>query len=236
MKYLALLLALPITLPVTLIATPAFAKERSVTVTAFNRVRIEGAFVVEIVTGHGASARISGSEQAIERTSIQNQGEMLIIKASHNAWGGWQDEDVGPATIRLTTAELRTIGSSGASTVKIDHMRGASVTIAQDGSGSLSIGSVEADTLDIGMAGAGSLTIAGKGAETHIAVRGAGILDASALAVSDLRLSSDGSAVVKVAAKRSANIVATGTGTVTVAGKPACTVVNKGSGSVSCGH
>jgi hypothetical protein len=228
MKYLTLLLAL--------VATPAFANQRSVTVTNFDRVRIEGVFTVEIVTGHAPSARISGSEQAIERTTILNQGDMLVIKTSQNSWGGWQGENVGPATIRLTTSELRSIGSSGASSVKIDHMRGASVSVAQDGSGALMVASVEADTLDIGMAGAGSLTVAGKGAETHIGVRGAGILDASALATSDLRLNSDGSAVVKVAAKRSANIVATGTGSVVVSGNPACTVVNKGSGSVSCGH
>jgi hypothetical protein len=228
MKYLALLLAL--------IATPAFANKKSLTVTNFDRVRIEGAFIVEIVTGHGPSASISGSEQAVERTTVQNQGEMLVIKASHNAWGGWQGENVGPATIRLTTSELRSIGSSGASTVRIDHMRGASVGISQDGSGALTVASIEADTLDIGMAGAGSLTISGKGAETHIAVRGTGVLDASALAISDLRLSSDGSAVVKVAAKRSANIVATGTGSVMVSGQPACTVINRGSGSVVCGH
>lgn len=232
MRYPALLIALPLVLT----ATPALAKERSVTITEFNRIRIEGAFIVEIVTGRGVSARVSGSEQAIERTSVLNQGEMLVIKPSRNAWGGWQGEDAGVATIRLTTSELRTAGSSGASTVKIDHMRGASVSIAQDGSGSLNVASVEADTLDIGMAGAGSLTVAGKGAQTHIAVKGAGILDASGLAISDLRLSSDGSAVVKVAAKRSANVVATGTGSVTVAGKPACIVVNKGSGSVSCGR
>jgi hypothetical protein len=228
MKYLALL--------VTLVATPALANERSLTVTNFDRVRIEGTFIVEIVTGHGPSARISGSEQAIERTSVQNQGQMLLIKTRPSAWGGWQGENPGPATIRLTTSELRTAGSSGASSVKIDHMRGASVNVGQDGSGSLTVGSVEADTLDIGMSGAGSLTIAGKGAETHIAVRGAGLLDASALAVSDLRLTSDGSAVVKAAARRSANIVANGTGSVAVTGKPACTIVNKGSGSVSCGH
>jgi hypothetical protein len=228
MKYPALLLAL--------VATPAFANQKSVTITNFDRVRIEGAFNVEIVTGQGPSARISGSEQAIERTTIQNQGTMLIVKTSPGAWGGWPGENVGPATIRLTTADLRTAGSSGASSVKIDHMRGASVVVAQDGSGLLTVGSIEADTLDIGMAGAGNLTVAGKGAETHIAVRGAGVLDATALAVSDLRLTSDGSAVVKVAAKRSANIVAIGTGSVTVIGKPACTVVNKGSGSVRCGH
>jgi hypothetical protein len=232
MRYLALLVALPLAST----ATPALAKERSVTITEFNRIRIEGTFNVEVVTGRGVSARISGSEQAIERTSVQNQGEMLVIKPSHNAWGGWRGEDAGVATIRLTTAALRTAGSSGASTVKIDHMRGASVIIAQDGSGSLTVASVQADTLDIGMAGAGSLTVAGKGAQTHIAVKGAGILDASGLAISDLRMSSDGSAVVKVAVKRSANVVATGTGSVIVAGKPACTVVNKGSGSVSCGR
>jgi hypothetical protein len=232
MKYTALLIVLPL----VLVATPALAKERSVTITEFNRIRIEGTFIVEVVTGRGVSARISGSEQAIERTSVQNQGEILVIKPSRSAWGGWQSDDAGPATIRLTTSELRAAGSSGASTVKIDRLRGASVVIAQDGSGSLNVASVEADTLDMGLAGAGTLTVAGKGAQTRIAVRGAGIVDASSLAISDLRLSVDGSAVVKVSATRSANVLASGTGTVTVAGKPACTVVNKGSGSVSCGR
>ncbi|WP_293882463.1 DUF2807 domain-containing protein [Sphingomonas sp.] len=220
---------------IALVATPAVARTRSLTITQFDRVRIEGTFIIEIVTGRGPSAQISGTEQAIERTSVQAQGQMLVIKAARNAWGGWQGENPGPATIRLTTAELRSIGSSGASTVRVDHMRGPTVNIAQDGSGALVVASVEADTLDIGMAGAGVLTITGQAAQAHAAIRGAGVFDASALAISDLRLTSDGSAVVKAAARRSANVVANGTGTVTISGRPACTVVSRGSGSVICG-
>lgn len=230
MKTIALLLAL--------IATPALANERSLTVTQFDRVRIEGNFVVELVTGRGPSAKMFGSEQAIERTSILPQGQTLIIRANHSAWGGStkDDDNVGPTTIRLTTAELRAASSSGSSVVRIDRMRGPSVNVVQEGSGTLTIGSVETDTLDIGMAGAGSLTIAGKAAQARIAVRGAGVMDASALAISDLKLASDGAAVVKATAKRSASITTTGSGSIVVSGKLACTVVNKGSGSVVCGH
>ncbi|CAN5172824.1 hypothetical protein BH09PSE3_BH09PSE3_17250 [soil metagenome] len=227
MRNLALLLAL--------LPAPALASQRSLTVTEFNRIRIEGTFNIEIVTGHGPSARVTGSEQAVERTDIKNQGQMLIVRSSASSWGGMPGDNPGVATIRLTTSELRTVGSSGASTVKINHMQGQSVSVGQDGSGAVNVGSVTADTLDLAMAGAGSLTVAGKAAQVHVAVRGAGTFDASALATTDLRLTLEGSATVKVAAGRSANIVANGTGSVVVAGTPACTVVNRGSGSVACG-
>lgn len=228
MKHLALLVAL--------LPTSAFASQRSPTVTGFDRVRIEGVFNVEIVTGRGPSARISGSEQAVERVSIQNQGQMLVIRSSANGWGGMPGDNPGPVTIRLTTSELRTIASSGASAVTIDRMRGQSVSIGQDGSGSLTVGLVEADTLDMAMAGAGIIKVSGKAAQAHAAIRGSGSFDAGALATSDLRLTSEGSAMAKVAARRSANITVTGTGSVIVAGTPACTVVNRGSGSVTCGR
>jgi hypothetical protein len=39
-------------------AAPALANERSFTITQFDRIRIEGAFTVEVVTGHGPSARV----------------------------------------------------------------------------------------------------------------------------------------------------------------------------------
>ncbi|MDB5713012.1 MAG: hypothetical protein JWO15_409 [Sphingomonadales bacterium] len=229
MKYLAMLLAL--------VATPALANEKSLTITQFDRVRIEGNFLVEIVTGRGPSARISGSEKAIDRTTVLSQGQTLFVRANHNVWGSEQDGDnVGPITIRLTTAELRSASSSGSSVVKIDRMRGASVNVAQEGSGSLTIGSMEADTLDIGVVGAGNLTITGKAAQLHAGVRGAATLDASLLAVSDLKLVTDGAAVVRATARRSANINASGSGSIVISGRPACTVVNKGSGSVVCGH
>lgn len=229
MKYIALLLAL--------VTTPALANEKSLTITQFDRVRIEGNFLVEIVTGRGPSARISGSEKAIDRTTVLSQGQTLFVRANHNVWGSEKDNDnVGPVTIRLTTAELRSASSSGSSVVKVDRMRGASVNVAQEGSGSLTIGSMEADTLDIGVVGAGNLTVSGKAAQFHAGVRGAATLDASLLAVSDLKLVTDGAAVVRTTARRSANINASGSGSITVSGKPACTVVNKGSGSVVCGH
>ena len=227
MRYFLILAALA--------AQPALANDRTLTVTSFDRIRVEGSFQVEVVTGKGPSARITGSEQAIERTRVETQGQTVVIRNNTSAWGGWQGADAGPVVIRLTTPGLRAAFLSGASAVKIDRMRAPAVTVSMDGSGTLAIGSIDADSLDIGLAGAGTMKVAGKIAQARVTVRGSGIFDASALATTDLKLTADGSAEVKIAASRTANVVETGSGSVTVTGSPACTVQNRASGSVRCG-
>ncbi len=227
MKLSILLLALA--------ATPAFAAERTLSATEFDRIHVEGGFIVQVTTGKGPSARISGSPRAIERTSLDVQDRMLTVRPNASAWGGWPGEDTGPVTVKLTTPMLRSVWVSGSGSVTVDRMRAPDVRVTLDGSGKITVAEVTSDRLDALVSGAGSMTLAGKAAQMQATVRGTGNLDADALLSSDAKVTAQGSGTLRLAAARTAEVTSTGTGDVVIVGMPACTVRNSGSGTVTCG-
>ncbi len=216
------------------IVQPATARDTGVTVTSFDRIRVEGDFIVEVQTGRGPSARISASEAGIERTSVIVQGQSLTISVRKSGWGGWPGGETGPIRIRLTTASLRSAAVTGPGALRIDAMRGPAIAVALEGSGALSVAAVETDGLDIGLAGAGSITLAGAAARARAVVRGTASLDGAALRIKDAKVIAEGAGTVTVFAVNTADVQASGAGIVTILGSPACTVANRGSGTVSC--
>jgi len=224
-----------LTAGVMLASGQAFASERGVTITSFDRIRIEGPFIVEIVTNKGPSARLSGSAAALDRVSVTNQGTTLFVRPKASAWGGYEGADNGPVTIRLTTPALRTVAVTGSGSVTVDAMRSAAVGIALEGGGTLNVAAIDTDALDVGLAGSGQMTLAGRAAGGRFAVRGSANLVAGALAVRDAKVVAEGAGNISVNAVRTADITTIGAGNVTIAGKPACTVNRRGSGTVVCG-
>jgi Putative auto-transporter adhesin, head GIN domain len=218
-----------------LIAAPAAARERIVTVTSFDRIRIEGPYQVEIITDRGPSARVTGSDNALERVTVVNQGLTLIVRPKRTGWGGMDGEDAGPVTVRLTTPSLRAVAVTGAASVRVDRMRNASVAVALEGGGTLAVAAIETDALDVGLAGAGQMTLGGRAAGGRFAVRGTANLVADKLSVRDAKVISEGAGNIALAAVRTAEVTTSGAGNVTVTGSPACTVNRRGSGTVVCG-
>ncbi len=227
MKY-ALLLAV-------LIASPALAAERGLTLTDFDRVRVEGPYVVDVTSGKSASGKLIGTPQAFDRITVQVQDHTLVIRPNRSGWGGNPDTDGGPVRVKITVPVLRTAWVNGSGVVTIAGMRGATLDLVLQGSGSLSVSAIQADRLSVGLTGAGSATVSGKASQVTITTRGGGALDASALATQDIKVSSEGSGDVKATASRSAKVTSSGAGNIVVAGKPACIVSNVGAGSVVCG-
>lgn len=223
--------------PVLLVAfaTPSLAAERSLSVTDFDRLRVDGGFIVEVRTGRATSARVIGSQAAIDAASVAVQGRQLNIRRNRSGWGGYPGQVPPAATIRITVPLLANVWVSGPAKVSVDRMKGLRVAASLEGPGSLSIANVAADRIDLATLGSGTLTIAGTVGTLTATVRGAGTFDAGNLAVADLKLTSESAGVVTVAVKRAANVTMTGTGIVTVLGTPACTVKNIGSGTVTCG-
>lgn len=218
-----------------LVSTPALARDRGVTVTSFDRIRIEGPFIVEIMTNKGPSARVSGSEAAIERVSVTNQGQVLIVRPNRNAWGGYDGADPGPVTVRLTTPSLRAVAVTGAASVRVDAMRNARIAIALEGGGTLSVDAIETDALDVGLAGAGQMTLSGRAAGGRFAVRGTANLVADKLTVRDAKIVAEGAGNIALTAVRTADVMTSGAGNVTISGTPACTLSRRGSGTLLCG-
>lgn len=218
-----------------LASVPGVAADRAMTVTDFDRLRVDGAFRVEVMAGRATSALISGTGDAVAATIVDVQGRTLTIRRNRVNWTGGSTQTAQPATIRITVPALTSVGVSGAATVIIDRMAGMRVSVSQEGTGKLSVAKLTADKLDVAVVGSGTVELSGKVAGMTAILRGAVALDAGKLTVADLKLTSENAGIAMLTAARSADVNATGSGSVTVLGKPACTVRNIGSGSVVCG-
>lgn len=217
---------------------PAVAAERVLTLTGYDRVRVEGPYRVEITSNRGSGGRIIGEREAIDRVTVQTIGRTLIIRPRRFDWnGGWPGEDrSGPVIIRLTTGDLRALSVSGSGTAVLDRARGANIDLALNGSGAISVGMVDADQLSASVTGSGAMTLAGTARAATIRVSGSAGLDAAGLIAQDLRLNAQSSGNVVIATRGPARVVARGAGNVEVSGKGSCDVDATGSGTVKCGR
>lgn len=218
-----------------LLGTPLLAAERTLSVTDFDKLRVDGGFIVDVTTGRGTSAKIVGSQAAIEATNVVVQGRQMVIRKNASAWGGYPGQTPAIATIRITAPALINVWVNGPAKVSVDRLKGARVAAAVEGAGELNIGVVTADDANIAQVGSGRLSIAGTVANLTMTARGAGTLDAGRLEAADAKLTSESAGQVTVAVKRAVTGTVAGSGSVTVLGKPACTLKTTGSGTVICG-
>ena len=225
----------PVLLCLALLGSPLLAAERTLSVTDFDKLRVDGGFIVEVTTGRGTSAKIYGSQAAIEATNVVVQGRQIVVRKNSSAWGGYPGHVPAMATVRITAPALTNVWVNGPAKVSVDRLKGARVAAAVEGAGELTIGGVMADNSNIAQVGSGRLTVSGTVADLTITARGAGTLDASGLQASDAKLTSETAGQVTVAVKRAVTGTVAGSGSVTVLGKPACTLKTTGSATVTCG-
>lgn len=216
-------------------ATPAVAADRTLTVTDFDSISIDGPFTVDVKTGRGSSGHVIGDQRAIDRISIEMRGRVLVVRSNSGAWGGWNGEATGQAVIRLTTAALSNAWATGAAQVTIDRMRGPRVRVALEGPGAMTVGVIDADVLDAAVTGAGSIKLAGRAANAAAALHGAGALDGAALIAQDAVIVAEGGGALSLGARRTAKVTASGAAQVSVPGGAACTVRATGASHVICG-
>lgn len=217
------------------VASPTLSAERSVSVTDFDRLRVEGGFIVEVRSGSATAAKVVGTPAALDATSVEVQGRQLNIRRNRSSWGGYPGQVPPAATIRITVPLLAYVWVTGPAKVSVERLKGQRVAASLEGSGSLSVTMITADRVDLATLGSGKLTVGGVVGTLTAIARGAGTFDAGKLLAADAKLTSESSGDVTLSVKRAVNVTMTGTGTVTVLGKPACTVKNIGSGTVSCG-
>ena len=217
-------------------SNPAVAGEKRYGLTSFERIVLNGDFIVEVTTRGPVSAVANGSLDALDRLELVSANGTLTIRDRRYSSNRARGASAGAVTIRINAAQLSGATVVGAGSLTIDRLTGASVALSLRGPGSLAVKDITADRLTLAMAGAGKATLAGRAKTAETRVAGAGLVDATALAVTHLTANAEGAGDQRYSAVRTASVTARGVGTVTVAGKPACTVRNLGSGSVSCGQ
>ena len=230
MKRVMILLALVAT------AIPATAAERRYSIGDFDRIRVDGPYQVRLTTGSATGGRATGSQQALDRLTVDVQGTTLRIRANRSAWGGYPGEAGDPPpTIIVATRAVRAVTVSGSGGVSVDKVRAPKLDLSLAGSGRIAIGAVEVDALVHTQLGAGQLTLAGRAKLARFLVQGSGAVDAAAFRADDLQVNAETAGNVALGAVKTARIRSTGAGNVTITGNAACTVEALGSGVVRCG-
>ena len=223
-------------LSLVVFAVPAVAAERTYSVTDYDRIVVEGPYVVRLVTGQSSSASASGPRDAIDRLSVDVSGQTLRIRRNSSHWGGATGAQPGVVTVALSTRDLRSVRLIGPASFEVDGVSGQRVDLTVEGSGRLRATGIAADTLHFGLAGGGRLELAGRAEVLRADVQGTGDVDAAGLTADNATIITTTVGNVSLAVRNAVTVTANGIGTVTIAGRPACTVRGQGAGLVRCGE
>lgn len=209
---------------------------RTVSIGSFDRVRVEGAYRVAIVTGGSPGARIEG-EGDDGGPDLRVDGSTLVIRRA--GLGQWGERGGvvarGPVTITLSTPSLSAVTITGDAEVSVTRMTGPRVALTLGGAGSITVARVDADQLTAQVVGDGHMTLAGRVATARLAASGAGGIAADALDAGDLTAALQGAGAITARARYTAQVSSSGLGSVTVAGRPKCRTLGQASGTVRCG-
>ena len=228
-RFPALLLALSAT------AAPALAEDRHYAIEDFDRVIAEGPYVVHLVTGRLTSAVAHGSREALDRMSLDVQGQMLRIRRNRGAWSGGTGADPGIVTIDLVTRSVRSVRLIGPVRFDADAVRGLSVEFSVEGSGTLHATRLTADALSLALLGSGRLDVAGTAGTLSATLQGTGDLAAPGLVARNAVVASTTSGAVALTVNGPATITNNGIGNVRILGRPVCTIAGAGAEQVRCG-
>jgi hypothetical protein len=228
-RFVAPLLAL------SALAAPAFAEDRHYAIEDFDRVIAEGPYVVHLVTGRATSAVAHGSREALDRMSLDVQGQMLRIRRNRGAWSGGSGADPGLVTIDLVTRSVRSLRLIGPVRFDADAVRGLRVEFSVEGSGTLHATRLNADVLSLALLGSGRLDVAGAARTLAGTFQGTGDVAAPGLVAHNATIASTTSGAVALTVNGPATITNNGVGNVRILGRAVCTIGGSAADQVRCG-
>lgn len=216
-------------------AAPVGAAERTVAVTNFDRVRIDGPFAVTLTTRASPNAKVSGDPRMLETVSVTFDGGMLIVRRNADAAARAPKNAPAP-TITLFTRDLRTVAVIGSGTLTVEGPVAAPrVDLTVTGAGTIVAPRIAAEQLVATLIGTGKLTLGGTARSARLLANGAGTIAAEQLVANDAIVRTDGATEVVVTAKFTASATSTGLGPITILGSPECKVRAIVGGPITCG-
>ena len=217
------------------LAAPAAAETRRLSVSDFDRLIVEGPYQVHLVTGRASSASATGSREALDRLSVDVQGQILRIRRNRNAWTGTQGRDAGTVTIELATRNLRSARLIGPARLEAEGLRGLAVELSVEGSGTLRATGADVERLALALLGSGRIEVAGAARALNGNFQGSGEIDATNLRAANATIATTTSGAVTLTVDGPAAIVNEGLGTIRILGRPVCTISGAAADQVRCG-
>jgi hypothetical protein len=217
--------------PLLLLTAASPLPERSFMVGSFERLRVDGPYEVEVVTG-SPRAVASGEAGSLDRVAVRLNGDTMVVSAGPLSWKGGTSATVPLPKVRVSVSALRSVMLTGGARVRVAQMRGRRIDLVLTGSGSLDVAAIKADDLNASLTGAGAMTLAGTAARVMLRNSGAGSIDAVGLTAGDARLTSDSSGSIRINVRYTAQAMAMGSGGIMISGQPECTL--RGPGPMEC--
>jgi hypothetical protein len=217
------------------LAAPALAEDRRVLVEDFDRILVEGPFVVHLVTGRASAAIAHGSRDALDRMNLDVQGQTLRIRRLREAAGSGPRTDPGIVTIDLATRSVRSVALVGPARLDANAVRGLSVAFSVEGSGTLHATRVDADALSLILLGAGRIEAVGVARTLSVNVQGSGDLAAPGLVANNATIAATSSGTIALTVNGPATVTNDGTGNIRIFGRAVCTTGGSAAGQVRCG-
>lgn len=218
-----------------LAASPAAADDRRYSVGDFDRVIVEGRYAVHLVTGRPSAASAQGRRDALDRLSVDVQGQTLRIRRNRSAWGGAPGADLGTVTVELATRNLRSARLIGPARLDLEGARGLTLELSVEGSGNLRAAGVDADRLSLALLGSGRFDLAGAARMLNGNFQGTGDIAAANLRAGQATIATTTSGTVALTVNGPATVAANGLGNVRILGRPVCTISGVASDQVRCG-
>lgn len=208
------------------------AAERRVDLSSFQKLRVEGPFVVTLATGASPRAMLSGEDEALRGVETRLSDNTLIVR--RGTGDGAPARGGGPVTLTLTTPPLSAITVIGGAQVTADAMRGTAMTLSITGAGEIRVDRADGDQLNAMLLGPAKLTIGGgRVAKARLLANGPAVVAAGGLEAGDLFVTLEGPGEIGARARYTATVTNGGLGRVTIEGSPKCRVM--GGGPVRCG-
>jgi hypothetical protein len=203
----------------------------------FQQIEVAGPYEVNVRTGSGPTVSAQGSESLLGRTTVEVEGDKLVIKPEHSGGGlfhiGWSTH--GKATFTITVPQLSGATIAGSGDINIDRIAAQNFDGRVAGSGDLDVGAMDVQALQLSIGGSGDIKAgAGKAQAGEYRIGGSGDIDASAIQTQSLKVSIAGSGGIKARSSGTADISIMGSGDVTVTGGAKCNVSKMGSGGATC--
>jgi hypothetical protein len=224
-----------VALSLLFLATTAEAAERRYPVSDFERIEVDGPYVVRVTTGRNSLAVATGPQSGIDRLTVEVSGQTLRIRRNRSGWTGTPGAQQGQIEIAVVTRALRSARVIGPGRLEIDRLAGMRADLGVEGSGELIASNVATDVVNMRLVGSGRLAASGRTRQLNASFEGAGNVEAASLVAENAQVASNSFGQVALNVTRAIRITASGRGTVTVAGRPACTVVGPSAELVRCG-
>jgi hypothetical protein len=215
---------------------PAHAATQSYSITDVSRLRIAGPFDVHVHVGASSSVRATGPREAIDRLSVEQHEEVLVIKPLAGGWGGWPMGFHGNLVVDVSMPSVDQVAVTGSGGTTIDRVKGAALTVALSGSGNLAIDGIQVTQLVATSTGSGSLSLAGRVVGAKVVLTGSGDIRGDQMLADDAVTNLVGSGNLSIGARHTAKGSLAGPGDLAIIGPATCAITRTGSGDVHCGH